>query len=582
MAVGRTRHHSGADIWPGFVDALAALLIIVIFLLMVFTLAQYFLNDILTGRDRALDRLNRQVAQLTEMLSLEQAEKSELQASLSRLTLDFGELTAERDRLAGQLAELLPERDMLTNEVAALTAERDALKAASAKTAAELEDAYKTIGADKEKIELQLRRLASLERDIAALREVRDALEKKVAGLEDSLQFRSQEVAEIKAASAKTAAELEDAYKTIGADREKIELQLRRLASLERDIAALREVRGALEKKVAGLEDSLQSRSREVAEIKDSLQDRTRELGALRDRSKELAAELASAEERTRLAQREIDERDVRLRDLGALRDRSKELATELASAEERTRLAQREIDERDVRLRDLGARATRTEEALSAEQAVSAEAQEQVRILNLQIAALRQQLARIEAALQISERKAKEQNVQIVNLSKRLNAALASKVQELASFRSEFFGRLRKALGNRSDVRIVGDRFVFQSEVLFPSGEARLQPGGRVQIDKLAKTIKEIAETIPGDINWVLRVDGHTDRLPISTPAYPSNWELSTGRAIAVVKHLIERGVPATRLAATGFGEFQPIDPGSTIAAFKRNRRIEFKLTQR
>ena len=460
MAVGRTRQHSSADIWPGFVDALAALLIIVIFLLMVFTLAQYFLSDILTGRDRALDRLNRQVAQLTEMLSLEQAENTELEASVSRLTLQLGDLTAERDRLSDQLAELLPERDMLTGEVATLTAERDALKVASAKTAAELEDAYRTIDADKEKIELQLRRLASLERDIAALREVRDALEKRVAGLEDSLQSRDRE--------------------------------------------------------------------------------------------------------------------------LGALRDRSKELAAELASARERTRLAQIEIDDRDVRLRDLGVRAASAEEELTAEQAISAEAREQVRILNLQIAALRQQLARIEVALETSEAKAKEQNVQIVNLSKRLNAALASKVQELATFRSEFFGRLRKALGNRSDVRIVGDRFVFQSEVLFPSGEARLQPGGREQIDKLARTIKEIAKEIPGDIDWVLRVDGHTDRLPIKTPAFPSNWELSTGRAIAVVKYLIQRGVPADRLAATGFGEFQPIDHGSTIAAFKRNRRIEFKLTQR
>ena len=488
MAVGRTRQHSGADIWPGFVDALAAVLIIVIFLLMVFTLAQYFLSELLSGRDRALDRLNQQVAQLTEMLSLEQAEKSELKNSLSRLTLQLGTLTAERDRLSSQLAVLLPERDMLTNRVAALTSERDALKAASTKSAAELEDAYKTIGADREKIEIQLRSIASLERDIAALREVRDALEKKVAALDDSLQAQSREV--------------------------------------------------------AALDDSLQAQSREVAALKDSLESRTREVGALRDRSKELVAEIASAEERTRLAQRDIDERDVRLRDLGA--------------------------------------RASMAEEVLSAEQIVSRQAREQVSLLNLQIAALRQQLARIEAALEVSEREAKEKGIQIVNLSQRLNAALASKVQELASFRSEFFGRLRKALGNRSDVRIVGDRFVFQSEVLFPSGAATLQPGGRNQINKLAQTIKELSDKIPTDINWVLRVDGHTDRIPISTPAYPSNWELSTGRAVAVVKYLIERGVPAGRLAATGFGEFQPIDPGNTIAAFRRNRRIEFKLTQR
>ena len=241
-----------------------------------------------------------------------------------------------------------------------------------------------------------------------------------------------------------------------------------------------------------------------------------------------------------------------------------------------------RTVEAPETRLAELRVLYNQARKALSAEQTITRQAREQVRLRNLRIAALRQQFARIEAALDVSEKKAKEQNIQIVNLSRRLNAALSGKARELASFRSEFFGRLRKALGNRSDVRIVGDRFVFQSEVLFPSGEARLEPSGRVQIDKLARTIKEIAKKIPGDINWVLRVDGHTDRLPISTPAYPSNWELSTGRAIAVVKYLIERGVPASRLAATGFGEFQSIDPGSTLAAFKRNRRIVFKLILR
>ena len=241
-----------------------------------------------------------------------------------------------------------------------------------------------------------------------------------------------------------------------------------------------------------------------------------------------------------------------------------------------------RTVSAPETRLADLRALYSQTKEALNAEQTLSREAREQVRLLNLQIAALRQQLARIEAALEASEREAEAKGIQIVNLSQRLNAALVSKVQELASFRSEFFGRLKQALGDRRDVRIVGDRFVFQSEVLFPSGQATLQPGGRDQIDKLARTIKEISVNIPTDINWVLRVDGHTDRIPISTPAYPSNWELSTGRAVAVVKYLIDQGVPATRLAATGFGEFQPIDTGSTVAAFRRNRRIEFKLTQR
>ena len=250
-------------------------------------------------------------------------------------------------------------------------------------------------------------------------------------------------------------------------------------------------------------------------------------------------------------------------------------------------------VEAPETRLAELRVLYNQAGEALSAEQTITRRARDAVRLLNVQIAALRQQLAPIEAALEVSEREAKEKGVQIVKLSQRLNTVLASlfqrikaagasKVRKLASFRSEFFGRLRKALGNRSDVRIVGDRFVFQSEVLFPLGAATLQPGGRNQIDKLAQTIKELSDKIPTDINWVLRVDGHTDRIPISTPAYPSNWELSTGRAVAVVRYLIEQGVPAGRLAATGFGEFQPIDPGNSIAAFRRNRRIEFKLTQR
>jgi chemotaxis protein MotB len=166
--------------------------------------------------------------------------------------------------------------------------------------------------------------------------------------------------------------------------------------------------------------------------------------------------------------------------------------------------------------------------------------------------------------------------------MGQRLNAALASKVQDLARYRSEFFGRLRKVLGDRRDIQIVGDRFVFQSEVLFASGSDSLAEGGKVQLAHLATTLKEIAEGIPDDINWVLRVDGHTDRVPISTARFPSNWELSTARAISVVKYLISQGIPPHRFAATGFGEFQPLDERDDEIAYRRNRRIEMKLDQR
>jgi chemotaxis protein MotB len=219
---------------------------------------------------------------------------------------------------------------------------------------------------------------------------------------------------------------------------------------------------------------------------------------------------------------------------------------------------------------------------ALEAERKISAETRAQVDLLNQQIAAMRIELARIAKALEASEAKEKEQQVQIAALGERLNRALASKVEELARYRSEFFGRLREALGDRPDIRIVGDRFVFQSEVLFDSASAELAPAGRSQIERLGRTLKEIGAKIPNDIQWVLRVDGHTDKRPIRTPQFASNWELSTARAISVVKFLIEAGIPADRLAATGFGEYQPIDSGTSEEAWRRNRRIELKLTER
>jgi chemotaxis protein MotB len=200
---------------------------------------------------------------------------------------------------------------------------------------------------------------------------------------------------------------------------------------------------------------------------------------------------------------------------------------------------------------------------------------------LNQQVAALREQLARLNAALLASEAKVSAQQVELARLGERLNVALARQVEELQRYRSEFFGRLRKVLGNHPSIRVVGDRFMFQSELLFPTGEAALTPEGERHLAQLADTLIAVTRDIPRDIQWVLRVDGHTDRRPIRTPEFPSNWELSTARAISVVRFLIARGIPPQRLAAGGFGEFYPLDPADTPAAYARNRRIEIKLTQ-
>ncbi|MGC1466725.1 MAG: peptidoglycan -binding protein [Pseudolabrys sp.] len=215
-------------------------------------------------------------------------------------------------------------------------------------------------------------------------------------------------------------------------------------------------------------------------------------------------------------------------------------------------------------------------------EKKISAGALAQVEVLNQQIAALRRQLAAIEQALDASEKKNQESQGRIADLGQRLNLALAQKVQELSRYRSDFFGKLREILGNRPDIRIVGDRFVLQSEVFFDTNKADLLPAGRDELDKVASAIVELEKKIPADIPWVLRVDGHTDVRPITGGQFKSNWDLSVARATGVVKYLIAKGVSPQRLMAAGFGEFQPIDTGTTDDAYKRNRRIEFKLTER
>jgi chemotaxis protein MotB len=222
-------------------------------------------------------------------------------------------------------------------------------------------------------------------------------------------------------------------------------------------------------------------------------------------------------------------------------------------------------------------------EGTLADERQVSQRALNQVELLNQQISALRSQIAALEGALDVSEARDAEAQTQIADLGRRLNVALAQRVQELNRYRSDFFGRLREILSDRENIRIVGDRFVFQSEVLFPSGGAELNPEGTDQMGELATAVLELAREIPSDINWVLRVDGHTDNVPLSgTGRYVDNWELSSARATSVVKYLISQGVPAGRLVAAGFGEFQPIAEGDSPEARATNRRIELKLTER
>ncbi len=438
-ALGRGGSRRSINIWPGFVDALAAVLLVVIFVLMVFMIAQYFLSTALTGRDEALQRLEREISELANILSLERDANADLRINLAQISSELQSSLVTRESLRSQLVALAEERDDLSNELAGIVAARDAAE----------------------------RRLAEM-----AAR----------AGV-------NQE-------------ELEKAYKSIEANKEKIETQLA-------ELAILKSLRDDMVIKLASTEMALDTSEEEKAKLK---------------------LRLVDAE--ALLAQRNAREKD---------------LSSQLANAETLSRDAQIKID-----------------------------------LLNRQIASLRQQLARIENILETTEVADKAKDVRIADLGRRLNVALASKVQELSRYRSEFFGRLREVLGDHPGIQIVGDRFVFQSEVLFDSGSAELEAAGKEQMHQLAETLIELSARIPAEVNWILRVDGHTDVRPIATPEFPSNWELSTGRAISVVRYLIEQGIPSKRLAATGFGQFQPLDPADTLAAFRKNRRIELKLTQR
>ena len=431
MAYAR-RQRANLDIWPGFVDALASLLMVIIFLLMIFVVSQFYLNEEIIGRDKALDRLQNRVSELADMLALERESSAEIRTNLSNVTEQLRASLQRQDALESQIFQLRGENASLASELDAVNNNnRDLLSRLAVKN-------------DE---------TAAVQKDLNDARTRLEALESE----------REQ-----------VSIELEDAYKIIDADKEKIQAQLSDLAKLEREVEAL-----------ISLRDELQGR---------------------------LANEALK------------------------LDDKQKDLV------------------------------ASRAETAL----------------LNDQIQALNDQIAELNKLLEVSEARDAAQQSQIVDLGKRLNVALAGKVQELARYRSEFFGKLREILGNRSDIRIVGDRFVFQSEVLFEQGQAELGPAGQVQLISFADTLKEIAARIPSDIDWVLQVNGHTDKIPIRTAKFPSNWELSTARAISVVKFLESRGIDPNRMSAAGFAQYQPLDTGNSDEALRRNRRIEMKFTNR
>jgi chemotaxis protein MotB len=441
MALGSRRRRAsasaGMEAWPGYVDALSTLLMVIIFVLLVFVLAQGFLSFALTGRNKALDTLNAKLADVGRMLSLEKSHAAGLEGTVSRLTSELATANADRQGLSARVADLGQQMIELNNARTMLTGQLG-----TARQNAQSAEAHATDLAT---------RLADAQQHLEAMQRESEALNR-----------------------------------TVNADRETIQAKLDDLARMDQQVRALAALRDQLEKQ-----------------------------------AQDAAARATTEADRRRAVASQLDE-----------------------------------------------------------ERKLGDSAKAQIVLLNQQVDQLKAQLGAVARALDVAQTAGHDKDIKIANLGQQLNAALAAKVQELQGYRSDFFGTLRKVLAGEPGIGIVGDRFVMQSDILFPVGSADLTPDGVVQMSKIAETVKHIAEKIPPNIAWVLDVDGYADSQPITGGPFASNWDLSASRAISVVNLLIREGVPSDHLAATGFGDNHPLDPSETPEGYAKNRRIELRLT--
>jgi chemotaxis protein MotB len=525
MALSRRAGRLPASIWPGFVDAMTALILVLFFVLSVFMIVQFVLRDTISGQGRELEELSLQVANLADALGLERT-RADTQEAL----------------------------------VATLTAEREAAEA----------------------------EIADFEAQVASLIARNTGLSDRNTELSGRLSAAEAESAERLDANEALEAALASARQEIDAGAEQARLAAARREALQALVASLRADMGGLESQVASLEGRVEEQTEALSEEEAARIAEAAAAEALRERlaasDAELTAMTLSLEEERRRAQETLEL-----------------LAAAEAAREAQSGSEQAALSEAEKRAAELA----QARSLLAEEQEVSTEAQRQVALLNQQTAELRRQLEGLQGLLDAAEVSDIEAQIQIEKLGANLNAALArvaaeeraraelearererlaAEAQDLERYRSEFFGRVREVLGDREGVRVVGDRFVFDSEVLFPPGSATLGTEGQEQVEQVAEVIREVASEIPPEIDWILRVDGHTDLVPVSaTSQFDDNWELSQARALSVVRYMTQvEGLPANRFAAAGFGEYHPIDEGLSEDALARNRRIELKFTER
>lgn len=682
----RTGNRFQGSIWPGFVDAMTGLLLVMMFLLTIFMVVQFVLRETISGQETELNSLSDEIEALAGALGLEERKSSQLEARMGALNATLGEtqsdlenaqaqlarqnslisaLTAERDRqdtlleaarseitsfearvaaliaarddALGTVEELETQRADLQSQREELLSEQDALNAALAQSRTEIDEqseAARLAAARREALEAlvaDLRaenannesqaaalndRVAELETELSEEEQARLAEAAAAQALRERLENADSELTAMTLSLEKQRQEAEDTLTLLAAvraARDELDSELAAaLAQVETEAQEKDALTERLSQLVARLEVT-QKQGREVEQTLQSELDRTQaELSAARAELQEQGNTRASIEDRLDAALERLEQAELAVSDRDELQARlMAALAARKAAAED----ASEELSKAEQRARLLA----QARETLSEEKEKSAAAQRETALLNQQVAALRDQLGQLRALLDDYEDRDTATQVQIQNLGTDLNAALAraaseerkrrlleeaerkrlqeereqlaleaealkSQAKDLELYRSEFFGRLRDLLGNRDGVRIEGDRFVFSSEVLFPLGSAELSDEGKSEVAKVAGILREVADSIPSELDWVIRVDGHTDDIPLlGAGKYADNWELSQGRALSVVKYMVNAlGIPPGRLSANGFGEYQPINPASTPEARAQNRRIELKLTEK
>ena len=582
----RNRLADTTNIWPGFVDVLATLLIVIIFVLMVFTVSQIYLSDAISGRDKALQDLRVQINELSKILVIETQDKEKALSSLSQTQEQLEEsqsilkleqlqseqlqedIAKKRSEIFVQEQNILALSDQISSLLKELRVVANALETYEGQKITLLEteglgerinkaltsriDQLKTLNEELDNTNLKLLDSEkSLKDTIDELNEknknllsINESLGIEEGGIEEQLlaiKNKNEELIELNN-------ELEKTNTQLSLRDEELQTQIAQYQELTNDLLKINDSLGL---KDASLKDQLNAirfKNEELAKLNNDLIQKDSTIFSLRGKISELNNILSLSE----------DKQQAQLQKLELLQNQI-------------TLLEQESQTQKEISLNEIKKMETQSSKTL-----------EQVEILSNQIDTLQQEIVLLNSALEASERDTQIKDLEIEVLGEKLNKALTSKVFELQKYRSEFFGKLQSILGDREDIKIVGDRFIFESELLFESASDDLEISGKQKLSEIGLTLKETTNQIPDDIDWIIMVEGHTDKRPIKTTQFPSNWELSTARANSVLKLLLDLGFSPNRLAAAGYGEFYPISDGETDIDFQQNRRIELKLTSR